>query len=277
VDGVDGVFLVTDYYDGSGIDPDIEEAHAKNVIDACEASSTVRHLVFSTLESVEDMNRHYNLGLPQIEYGEGDERKTSIIPIFDAKARAAAYARTKKLSCTYVLMPVYSENFFELLAPEEQLDEKTGRKSLVISVPKNENLGIMCMSVDELGPAVANIFDSYQVFAGHEIALMTDFVTITEVAEMIKETFYEERDSKGNVTSCKVEKKDVTVDKWVEKRGTTVKDLGQMFQYFSKSEAVKKRRPVAGAMELLPDATPLREWLEMNKNNLSFREKLGLR
>jgi hypothetical protein len=35
------------------------------------------------------------------------------------------------------------------------------------------------MSVEDLGTAVANIFDSYQVYAGHEIGLVTYFVMIT--------------------------------------------------------------------------------------------------
>jgi len=273
-DGAEGAFLVTDYFEGAEADPEVEEKHAMNVIDACEASKTVRHLVFSTLESVEEMNTHYKLGLPMLEDKGG---RKSVIPYFDAKARAASYARTKKLSCTFVLMPVYAESFFELMAPEEKFD-KNGHRSLVISVPKDENASLMCMSVDELGPAVANIFDSYQVYAGHEIGLVTDFVTIEEVAEKISNTIKKEMDSEGNViTTVKVEKKDITIDKWVEKKGTYAQDLGQMFKYFSKTDAVKRRRSTAKTLQLLPDAKGFEEWLEKNRLNTSFREKLGLR
>ena len=106
VEGVDGAFLVTDFYEEAQQDMDVEEQHAKNVIDACEASSTVKHLVFSTMESVDEMNRILNLGLTKVQDAKGKE---GTVVQFDAKARAAAYARTKKLSVTYVLMPCYSE------------------------------------------------------------------------------------------------------------------------------------------------------------------------
>uniref|UniRef100_A0A6T7GCQ3 NmrA-like domain-containing protein n=1 Tax=Attheya septentrionalis TaxID=420275 RepID=A0A6T7GCQ3_9STRA len=278
VDGADGVFLVTDFFEGAGMDPIVEEAHACNVIDACEAAHSVRHLVFSTLESIEDMNHHLDLGIPFIEDGKG---RRSCFPQFDAKARAAAYARKKKLSCTFVLMPVYSERFFELLTPQLELDEETGKEKLVMHIPKgspdDEELAVMCMSVEKLGPAVANIFDSYQVYAGHEIGLVTDFVTMSNVAEMIEDTFFEETHVDGTVTKRKVEKKDVTVDSWVEKRETVAKDMGQMFSFYSHTNAVQKRRSVAKTLELVPDAKPLKEWLQQNKDNVAFRQSLGLR
>ena len=56
-EGADGAFLVTDFYGDANQDMDAEEQQANTVIDACAASTTVRHLVFSTMESVEEMNR----------------------------------------------------------------------------------------------------------------------------------------------------------------------------------------------------------------------------
>jgi len=278
VKGADGAFLVTDFYGGAGMDPDVEEQHARNVIDACEESKTVRHLVFSTLEGVEEMNRELKLGLETVKEGEVNG-KGDPLSQFDAKARAAAYAHTKRLSVTYVLMPVYSEEFFKLLDPTTAVDEKTGETTHVLSVPSDhEDAQVMCMSVDELGPAVANIFDSYQVYAGHEIGLVTDFVTMSEAAEMIKDVFFSEKDDKtGGVKKTKIEKKDATKDLRIEKGDTFAKDLGQMFRYYSKTDAVKKRRSVAKTMQLVPDARPLRKWLEENRDNAEFRQMLGLR
>ena len=37
-------------------------------------------------------------------------------PLFDVKARIASYARAKHISMTYLIMPVYSEQFFQALA-----------------------------------------------------------------------------------------------------------------------------------------------------------------
>ena len=252
LDGADGAFLVTDYY-SAGCDPKVEEQHARNVIDAAEASHTVRHLVFSCLESIEEMNKELKLGLDKV--CNDDHPLTQ----FDSKARAAAYARTKKISVTYVLMPVYAETIFNIMAGEgtKEVDEKTS---------------IQLMSIDDLGPAVANIFDSYQCYAGHEIGLVTDVVTIREATEMIKEVFYTEGDE------TKAETKDTTVkDQLVEKKQTFAKDLGSMFDYYSKTDAVKERRSIAKTMELVPDAKPLKQWLEMNRDNVEFRAMLGLR
>ena len=159
VDGVDGAFLVTDFFEEAEMDMEAEERHARNVIDACEASHSVRHLVFSTLESVDEMNKKLNLGLEEIEDSKGNR---SALPQFDAKARAAAYARTKNLSVTYVLMPCYSEMFLELLKVDRRLDED-GAEKFVITVPMQDDTKLFCFNVEDLGPAVANIFDSYQV------------------------------------------------------------------------------------------------------------------
>lgn len=162
VKGAEGVFLVTDFFGGANMNAEIEERHARNVIDVCASSNSVKHLVFSTLESVEEMNKRYNLGM------KGRSGQSSVFPEFDAKARAAAYARSKRLSCTYVLMPVYAETFFQLLKPETVVTENTNSESkveqkVILTVPMNDNTKVMCMSVEDLGVAVANIFDSYQV------------------------------------------------------------------------------------------------------------------
>jgi hypothetical protein len=71
--------------------------------------------------------------------------------------------------------------------------------------------------------------------------------------------------------------KETKVEKWIENRGTVTKDLGQMFSYYARSDAVKNRRSVAETLQLLPDAKPMRQWLEDNKNNQSMRQKLGIR
>ncbi len=65
------------------------------------------------------------------------------------KARAVAYARTKNLSCTYVLMPYYAEKIMKLLASVTEVDENMGEEQLVMFVPGQE-LKFMTMSVEEL-------------------------------------------------------------------------------------------------------------------------------
>jgi hypothetical protein len=264
VEGMDGAFLVTDFYEEAGGDMETEERHARNVIDACEASTSVKHLVFSTFESVDEMNRILGLELPPTTDANGQE---STVVQLDAKARAAAYARTKKLSVTYILMPCYSEMFFDRI---EKRTGPDGQDKFVLTLPLKDDTKVMCMSIDDLGPAVANVFDSYQVYAGHEIGLVTDFVSITEVKDMINEVFLQDED-----TPMMLETEDIS--NFLELKDTYMKDLGQMFAYMAHTEAVKKRHSIAKTMKLVPSARPLRQWIKANVDNVAFREKLGLR
>lgn len=271
VDGMDGVFLVTDFYEDAGRNMEIEEQHAKNVIDACEASPSVKHLVFSTKESADEMNKIMKLGIEKVLDSQGNE---GTVIQFDAKARAAAYARTKKLSVTYVLMPCYSEMFFDMI--ERQSIE--GQDKLILTIPLKNDQKVMCMSVSDLGPAVANIFDSYQVYAGHEVGLVTDFVSIAEVRDMIEDVFLHGNEDNPYIrleTSTSASYK--TPEHVFEAKETYMKDLGQMFSFMSHTAAVKNRHSIAKTMKLVPSARPLRQWIEQNVDNTAFREKLGLR
>jgi uncharacterized protein YbjT (DUF2867 family) len=214
--GVQGAFLVTDFWHKDDQDLKLEERHVRNIIDACESSPAMRHLVFSTKESAEELPRH---GLGRIA-SLSDSNKEGRL---DAEARAVVYARAKKLSVTYVLMPCYSEVFFERI--EKRLsDNGNGNGGLVLTLPVNSaDTKFMCMSVDDLGPAVASIFDSYQVYAGHEIGLVTDFVTINEVRDVIEDVFMKE-----DTKRAKLETEVVSSDEWVEAKDTYMKDLGQV-------------------------------------------------
>lgn len=250
VQGMDGAFLVADDLQETNlknVDLETEERHVRNTIDACEGS--VKHLVFSTMESSEVVNED----LPQKELLE-----------LSPKARAAAYARSKKLSVTFVLMPCYSEVFFDMMHVRK---DDAGKDKIVLQVPSDNDAKVMCMSVEELGPAVANIFDSYECFAGHEIGLVTDFVTVSEVQEIFQDVF-----SQHTVETEAVGTKD-----WIQARDTYMKDLGQLFASASRSDAIRSRHSVAKTFQLVPNARNLRRWVFQNKDNPAFREKLGLR
>jgi uncharacterized protein YbjT (DUF2867 family) len=248
--GCDGAFLVADLQESlSQRDLEEEERHVRNIIDACEGS--VHHLVFSTMESIDNVNKD----LPERELLE-----------FSPRARAAAYARSKDLSVTFVLMPCYSELFFNMM---EVKTNNGGEAKLVMKVPEGqEDAKIMVMSVDELGPAVANIFDSYQVYAGHEIGLMTDFVTAHEVKNILEEVLAED-------LSVDIEK--LETKEWVEARDTYMRDLGQLFAGLSHASAVTSRHSIAKTYKLVPNIRSLRRWVEENRDDPTFREKLGLR
>jgi uncharacterized protein YbjT (DUF2867 family) len=264
VDGVDGVFLVTHFLqEHQAKDSLVEELHMRNVIDACEAAQSVRHLVFSTLESTEVVARHAQEGN---DFGLLDDNAADV---FDARARGAAYARTKKLSVTFVLLPCYSESFMEMVKPVE------GKQRFEFDLPSDMNdTKVVCMSVDYLGEAVANIFDSYQVYSGHELTLVTDLVSYLDVKEIVEKVVLQ-TDEGGEAVALEAE--EVKLDEALKVNDTYMKDLGQMFSHLAHSDAVRMRRSVAQTMQLIPSARPLRQWIEKNMNDEAFREKLGLR
>lgn len=319
IHGAEGAFLLTDFYrpllsspstdtpTASTSASEEEELRAHKIIDACAASATLRHLVMSTLESADDVDNELK------HVGEGED--------VDVKARMAAYARSKGISVTFVLMPVYSERFFLAMAENirlnkrgdvsEALVEEEGDAALVENAggsssagsaeeepmeeeqkemePPSQEERVVCVSVDELGPAVANILDSYEVYAGHEIALVTDVLSLSEATDIIENVFFEtkqeillENTSSSSGTAEVKSSSSTSLTMLAQSKeckvvDTFAKDLGSIFREYSKTELVKHRGLVAKTMELVPDAKPFRRWLEENRDNVEFREMLGLR
>ncbi|KAL7566265.1 hypothetical protein ACA910_011325 [Epithemia clementina (nom. ined.)] len=242
--GVDGVFFVTNLGHTGNQVMAAEERHVQNLIDACEASHSARHLVFAstTQASAGDPHNHHHYHIWNDEGVVTDD--TSVELPLDAKAMAVAYARTKKLSVTYITLP-YSEDGSTRCTSDEE--------SAIRTITAGDKI-IASVSVEALGPIVADIFDSYQVFAGHELALVTDLDTSA---------------ASGN--------KDEETSGTVKVRGAYMKDLGPMFAELAHSDAVKQRQPIAETLKLIPSSRPLIEWVDLHGKDAYFREKLGVR
>ena len=274
VEGSDGAFLAVDFFEGAS-EHVVNERMAKNIIDACEASRSVRHLVFSTMEYVEEVNRKL---VPDDGEKREEEKTGEASDQLSPRAQAVAYARTKKLSCTFVLMPCYCEMFYRLLMPQLVVDEGTGEERAILTVPTKGDAKVMCMSVDDLGPAVANIFDSYEVYAGHEIGLVTEFVSVKDMSEIMAAAYISKKcETECGKQTASVERKEIPMERWIEQKDTFMKDLGGMFEYMSHTGAVRKRHSVAKTLHLVPEAKPFKQWVENHKNSASFRQSLGLR
>mmetsp|Transcript_45106 Transcript_45106/g.94614 ORF Transcript_45106/g.94614 Transcript_45106/m.94614 type:complete len:784 (+) Transcript_45106:71-2422(+) len=273
--GADGVFAFTNFYPTKDSQlphdaerEDQEEWHARLIIGACAASGSVKHLVLSTMEGVDDVVNELK--------EDGCDSKS----LFDVKARIAAYARANHISMTYLLLPVYSEQFFQALAEKIRKQEGGEEKEIINEDEDNDNdtkasedtHKCICMSAEILGPAVANIFDSYEVFAGHEIGLLTDVLSFEEATEIINQVFLGSSSSNPQGTCA-----DTSMSNFDYRLDIVAKDLGQMYRCYSKSDAVKHRDSIAKTLELVPDAKPFKRWLEENRDNAVFREMLGLR
>ena len=305
--GIDGVFMMTDMSDAGILHRDEgEELHAINIIDACEICS-VRHIIFCTTENIIDMQHelkwtsdneavgddsHFSKSettkarkplrsITQIEAYLHEQLKRHPKKLaIDAKARIAAYAKSEHITVTFVILPLYPENFFDLVTKTGIMTNTIGDAAIHF-VPEKEESLLACMSLHDLGRAVARIFDFYEEYAGHEIGLATDFITIREVAQVVREVFFDTRVDNGNITSNKAKQiahlQHVHEQMQVEGSGNRTIDLGAIFGFCSQSDAVQKRHCIAKVLDLCPEPTTFKMWMNENKYNPAFREKLGLR
>lgn len=270
LEGVDGAFIAVDFYHTHPNLPTNaerqEERHASVMIDACASSGSVKHLILCTMEAADDVENEL-------------KDTTDSKPLYDVKARVAAYARTNNVSMTFVILPLYSEHFFHALADKIRKTRGLADESNVLNGKKGEsaisassNEKVVCVSIEELGSAVANIFDSYEVYSGHEVGLITDILSLEEATEIVEEVFYDQHQAEADASEQLASS---TTSSY--KVNTVAKDLGQMFRCYSKTDAVKQRASIAKTLELVPDAKPFKNWLEENRDNVEFREMLGIR
>ena len=269
LEGVDGAFVAVDFYHTHPNLPTNaerqEERHASVVIEACASSGSVKHLILCTMESAADVENEL-------------KDTTDSKPLFDVKARVAAYARANNISMTFVVMPLYNEYFFYALADRihkrrglaNESNDLNGKKG---GTSTSSDEKVVCMSIEELGSAVANIFDSYEVYSGHEVGLITDILSLEEATEIVEKVFFDQH--RAAETDESEQLASSTTSSY--KVDTVARDLGQMFRCYSKTEAVKQRASIAKTLELVPDAKPFKSWLEENRDNVEFREMLGIR
>ena len=88
---------------------------------------------------------------------------------------------------------------------------------------------------------------------------------------MLSDVIPEEKESSD------VERKEVPMDTFLQVHCSYAKDLGQTFRYLSKLDPVKRRNTIAKSLDLVPNATPFKDWINSNKENELFRQMLGIR
>jgi len=173
VNGVEGAFLVANLSSDKHVMAS-EYSHLQNVIDACDASHSIRHLVLASMMPPVASQKH------RVRYHQWNDegaihKDTDVELPLDAKGMAVAYAHTKKISVTYLTLP-YTEDTAESLSRF-----KASKKDKDKEFQHNEEVALL--SLKEVGPIVADVFDSYQVYAGHELALVTQILGTSRVED----------------------------------------------------------------------------------------------
>jgi len=159
--GADGVFLMT-----PGITPETnhaptqETALGKQLADAAVAAG-VEHIVFSSLENVEQRT--------------GGKKWA---PHFTDKARIEDYIRTLPVTSSFIQLAFFYTNLLEYYQPRLE----AGRLVFPVYLPEH----FRAPFVDPLtatGPAVLEIFDHREKYAGQTLPVVGDIVSPQELVE----------------------------------------------------------------------------------------------
>jgi uncharacterized protein YbjT (DUF2867 family) len=159
--GSHGAFLMT-----PGMVPDVEHAETGETalgmkLADSAASAGVNHIVFSSLENAE-----------QITLGQ------KWVPHFTDKGRIEEYIRTLPVASSFIYLAFFYTNLLEYYQPRMEGD------TLVFPIYLPENY--RAPFVDPLtatGPAVVEIFDHQEEYAGRSLPIVGDVISPKEIVE----------------------------------------------------------------------------------------------
>ena len=149
LEGCYGVFGVTNFWEHF----EKEGQQGRNLA-AAVAAANIQHFVFSTL--------------PPIEKATNGALRS---PHFDLKAGHEEYARSLGIPSTFVHVPFYYENFLYFFPPRP-----TGDGAFQFGFPLGET-AMAAMSVEDVGLAVAPIFEQPEKYIGKVLKLAGDELT----------------------------------------------------------------------------------------------------
>lgn len=203
-DGVSGVFAVTNYWELHSTER--EQAQAKNIADACRAAQ-VAHVVWSTLEDSRSYIPKDYAGMPMLD---GVYR----VPHLDCKNEANTYFAD--LPTTYLITSFFWDNIINFgMAPQRGED---GVYRWVMPLGEAKLAG---HAAEDIGKAVASMFEQPERFVGETVGIQADALTMTEMAETV-----------ARVLNVPVEYVPVDADTFRTFPFPGAEEIGNNFQYF---------------------------------------------
>jgi uncharacterized protein YbjT (DUF2867 family) len=159
--GVDGAFLVTQFWESFDADKEFQEA--KQFIDAAKEAG-VKHLVASLLHDCSKLSKG--------KYS---------VPHFDGKGKAEEYLKSQTgLNWTIVELAAYFENFLGMMAPQKQADG-----SFVLAMPLGQSNLAAVSSQQDTGPVVASVFANPEKSVGKTISIAGTVAPVTEYCNVL--------------------------------------------------------------------------------------------
>jgi uncharacterized protein YbjT (DUF2867 family) len=195
--GVDGVFLVTDYWDPANKGKEFEEGKA--VVDQASKHG-VKTFIFSGLPNVEKLSK-----------GKWD------VPHFTQKGKLEDYIREKKPFKNFIITEpaFYYQNFQTMFPPKT---DASG--NLSISMPMTKNL--TAVDINEYGAIVSTLFANPEKYHGKTIAVAGQQAPLRSYV-----------DSLSKKIGRPIQLNEVPHDRYASFSFSGAKDLAQMFGWFN--------------------------------------------
>mmetsp|Transcript_4994 Transcript_4994/g.6499 ORF Transcript_4994/g.6499 Transcript_4994/m.6499 type:complete len:320 (-) Transcript_4994:498-1457(-) len=167
-EGTDSVFVVTDYWQSCGLDVDKEISQLKAIADELKETSSVKHIVFSTLD---DTRPIIGKDIPPL-------KDSWITPHFDGKGAMTSYFRDiLKLPVTLYYTTYYSENSFGILKPNK------GDDGVFTMAYPMADKPLAIVALGDLGKGAAKIMvQGPEKWAGKNFFVTSDLIPVAEMA-----------------------------------------------------------------------------------------------
>lgn len=224
LNGVYGVFGVTNFWEHF----DKEGPQGRNLVEAV-ANANVKHFIFSTL--------------PPIAKETNGALKS---PHFDLKAEHEAYARTLGIPATYVHVPFYFENFLYFFPPRP-----AGDGTYQFGFPQGDT-PLAAMSVQDVGPIVAPMFEQPEKYIGQVVKLAGDEIPATAYAEAM-----------SRATGKEVKYAYVLRETFAALGFPGAEDLADMFEYY-RLHIPSRVRDIETCRALAPELQSFDTWIANN-------------
>lgn len=228
LDGCYGVFGVTNFWEHFAK----EREQGRNLVEAV-AAAKVQHFVFSTL--------------PPIEKETGGALKS---PHFDLKAEHEELARSLGIPSTFIHVPFYYENFLAFFPPRP-----AGDGTYQFGFPQGDT-ALAAMSVQDVGPIVAAIFEKPEQYIGKVVKLAGDEIPAAEYASAM-----------SRATGKDIRYAYVPRETFAALGFPGAEDLADMFEYY-RLHIPSRKTDVDACRALNPQLQSFDTWVNANASKL---------
>ena len=234
--GAHGVFMMTPGITPEAVNAQTHETQLGMEIADAAVEAGVKHLVFTSLENVDRIT---------------DGAKW--VPHFTDKGRVEDYIRTLPITSSFIYMAFFYTNLIEYYQPQQEGD------TLVFPIYLPEDF--RAPFVDPLtatGPAVVEIFDNQDKYAGLSLPVIGEFLSPKEIVE----TFSRVTGKKAVYSSAFTRKEILQHFPAFADMGGLVEEVVSMAEYAVEYGYYRKDRDLLWSRQINPNALTWEQFLQ---------------